>query len=266
MKKRLIGAAIILAIFIPVLAKGELLFALLAAVVGALASKELLDVRFDDKKLPMPLKVLSYLAVALITLNNFTSTQMLIILDYRILSLLLLAFLLPIVIINNQQKYNLEDALYLLGTSIFIGLSFSLIVLVRNYSILYLIYFLLITVMTDTFALFTGMLVGKHQLAKRISPNKTIEGFVGGTLMGVFIPTVFYVTVINPEISLISIVLVTMVLSIVGQLGDLAFSAIKRFYGKKDFSDLIPGHGGVLDRCDSIIFVILTAILFMSII
>ena len=266
MKKRLIGAALLLAIFIPVLTKGELLFALLAVFVGVMAIKELCDVRFDEKELPLPIKILAYLSVSLLILNNYESKHMLILLDYRMLSLFLMAFLLPIVIINNQQKYNLEDALYLLGTSIFIGLSLNLIVLIRNYSLLYLIYFLLIKVMTDTFALFTGMLVGKHPLAKRISPNKTIEGFVGGTLMGTFIPTVFYITAINPDISLFSIIAVTAVLSIVGQLGDLAFSAIKRYYGKKDFSDLIPGHGGILDRCDSIIFVVITAILFMSII
>ena len=106
--------------------------------------------------------------------------------------------------------------------------------------------------MTDTFALFTGMFIGKNKLAPSISPKKTIEGFIGGALMGTFIATSFYVTVINQSMPL--------------QLGDLVFSFVKREYGKKDFSNLIPGHGGILDRFDSLIFVVLAFILVHSII
>ena len=101
---------------------------------------------------------------------------------------------------------------------------------------------------------------------EKISPNKTIEGLIGGTLMGTFIPMVFYLTVINPNISMQILFIVTISLSLIGQLGDLVFSAIKRHYKVKDFSNLIPGHGGILDRFDSIIFVILGAVLFLSII
>lgn len=120
--------------------------------------------------------------------------------------------------------------------------------------------------MTDTFALFTGMFIGKNKLAPTISPKKTIEGFIGGALMGTFIATSFYVTVINQTKSLVLVILVTFLLSCVGQLGDLVFSFIKREYGKKDFSNLIPGHGGILDRFDSLIFVVLAFILVHSII
>ena len=73
-------------------------------------------------------------------------------------------------------------------------------------------------------------------------------------------------TVINPNMSLIFITLITIMLSLVGQLGDLVFSSIKRYYDKKDFSDLIPGHGGILDRFDSIIFVVLAFIIVLGII
>ena len=119
---------------------------------------------------------------------------------------------------------------------------------------------------TDTFALFTGMFIGKNKLAPSISPKKTIEGFIGGALMGTFIATAFYVTVINQSMPLVLIIFVTLLLSCVGQLGDLVFSFVKREYGKKDFSNLIPGHGGILDRFDSLIFVVLAFILVHSII
>ena len=110
------------------------------------------------------------------------------------------------------------------------------------------------------------MLIGKHKLLEEISPKKTWEGTIGGTIIGTFVSTVFYVTVINPNINLGIIILVSLFLSIIGQFGDLVFSAIKRYYGKKDFSNIMPGHGGVLDRLDSLIFVLLGFTFFITII
>ena len=174
-------------------------------------------------------------------------------------------FLMPIVFINDNKKYNINDALFLIGSILFIGLSFNLVIITRNFDINYILYLLLITTITDTFALLTGMLVGNHKLTD-ISPKKTIEGSIGGTLMGTIVATAFYFTVINSSCSLVLLILVTCGLSVVGQIGDLVFSAIKRYYDVKDFSNLIPGHGGILDRFDSLIFVILAFIIIKGII
>ena len=83
--------------------------------------------------------------------------------------------------------------------------------------------------------------------------------------MGTFVCTVYYLTVIDPNISIWIIALIVLLLSIIGQLGDLFFSALKRRFKIKDFSNLMPGHGGVLDRFDSIIFVMLTFTFFLNI-
>ncbi len=266
MKKRVISAILIVAIFIPFLIIGELPFAIFMSVLAALGMYELIKVRETKKKFPIPMKIISFLAVLFFTMLNYESIDFTLNINYQIMSVMIFLFLMPIVFINNNEKYNFDDSLFLMGAVLFIGLSFNLIIITRNYDISHIIYLLLITTITDTFALFTGRLIGKHKVSPKISPNKTIEGCVGGLLMGTFVASAFYITVINPNFSLVFIILITALLSVIAQLGDLVFSAIKRYYDKKDFSDIIPGHGGILDRFDSLIFVTLAFIVIMAII
>ncbi len=212
------------------------------------------------------MKIFAYLLVLFFTLFNFESTYFTYNVDYRVMTFIIFAFLIPIIFINNNKKYNINDALFLISSTLFIGMSFNLAIIIRNYDLMYLVYILLITTVTDTFALVTRKLVRKHKLKKKVSPNKTIEGLMGGLTFGVIVATTFYHQVINPELSLVMISAITLLLAAIGQMGDLVFSSIKRYYDKKDFSNLIPGHGGILDRIDSIVFVILAFILFLNII
>lgn len=265
MKNRILSSILLLLIFIPFIIKGDTFFAGLVLVIGLIAFKELFDLKLRKRKLSLLIEVLAYLVVGFLILNNYQSKELIIVLDYRVLSFMLFAFMVPLVIVGNNEKYNLLDAFYLLGTVLFIGFSFNLIILIRNYSINHFIYFLLIACITDIFALLTGKLIGRYPLAKYISPNKTIEGFLGGTLMGTFIGSMYYLTVINNQIPLHHILIATLTLSIIGQIGDLVFSQIKRYYEQKDFSNLVPGHGGILDLFDSLVFIIITSILFISI-
>lgn len=117
----------------------------------------------------------------------------------------------------------------------------------------------LAVVLCDTFALFTGKAFGKHKLSPVISPNKTVEGLIGGMIFGTlsglavyFLLPVFDLPVMNLAFCLIA----AFFASGVGVFGDLAASSVKREAGIKDFSKLIPGHGGILDRIDSSIFAI----------
>ena len=121
-------------------------------------------------------------------------------------------------------------------------------------------FFLLIFVaawITDTFAYFTGFFFGKHKLCPKISPKKTIEGSVGGTLFCVIAFVVYgiVVSVINPsmEPNFAGIALVGFCMSVLSQIGDLLASVIKRTYGVKDYGNLFPGHGGVIDRFVSVL-------------
>lgn len=265
MKKRIISAVIIAAVFIPVLLIGGKLFAIVMSLLAVMGLHELVKVRETKKEFPFMMKVFAYILVLFFALNDFSSIEFHSTIDYRVMSFIIFVFLIPMVFINNSKRYNLNDALFLIGSTLFIGSSFNLIIITRNYDILYIVYLLLITILTDTFALFTGRLIGRHKLAKDISPNKTVEGLLGGLFMGITIPVLFYHTAINSELSLLVLILMTAVLAIFGQIGDLVFSSIKRYYKEKDFSNLIPGHGGILDRLDSIIFVVLASILFLGI-
>ncbi len=113
---------------------------------------------------------------------------------------------------------------------------------------------------TDTFAYFTGMLLGRHKLIPEVSPKKTVEGALGGTLFCILF-TSAYGWLVNMHLAdgLLPPVYIFSVLgffiAIVSQIGDLIFSLIKRKYGIKDYGIIFPGHGGVLDRFDSIISV-----------
>ena len=128
---------------------------------------------------------------------------------------------------------------------------------IESYNLWFLGFIFIAAYITDLFAFLIGSRFGKHKLCERISPKKSIEGAIGGWLFG-FLSSLIYAICLkffNFEPSFIIICSITM--PIMSQIGDLTFSLIKRFYGIKDYSRLIPGHGGLLDRLDSVFFVLL---------
>jgi CDP-diglyceride synthetase len=139
-----------------------------------------------------------------------------------------------------------------------------------------LLFFVLLgTTMNDTFAYFIGSLFGKHKLNERISPHKTWEGFFGGWIFGTLACLIFGFTLaacgwpILPTLTLSTwywIVLFSLTIPLVADLGDLSFSLIKRRYGIKDYSGILKGHGGIVDRVGSALFTCLyTAIILVFI-
>lgn len=115
--------------------------------------------------------------------------------------------------------------------------------------------------MSDAFAYFGGRFFGKHKLAPKISPKKTIEGVISGALGCILANVILYAVFDNlvfaePHNNYLAIVIMSIPLSLIGVCGDLTFSALKRNYEIKDFSNLVPGHGGVMDRFDSEVFVL----------
>lgn len=266
MKIRVLSATLMLIIFIPLLFIGGDAFSLGVYLVSLLGLHEFLNIKNEKKYIPSFIKFISYILLTLLILANTNINDLTFSIDYRILAGLFISYLIPTVLYHDREKYSINDAFYLIGGVLFLGVSMSLLILIRNNSLAITIYLFLTSIMTDTYAYFIGSHIGRHKLLESISPKKTLEGMIGGTVFGTFIGTVFYHLFVSSTMPIYVVVLITLFLSVIGQLGDLVFSAIKRYFSKKDFSNIVPGHGGVLDRMDSIIFILLGFIFFMNLI
>jgi len=266
MKQRVISAIVVMLIIIPIIIIGGNIFHMTVALISLLTLQELIDIKQAKRELPLAIKAVSYPLLIMVVLNNYGNSTFIYSIDYRVISILLTTLLLPLVFYKDNSKYNIDDALFLIGAIFFLGIAFNLLIMIRNFNINYLIYIMLITVMTDNYAYITGMLIGKNKLIPSVSPKKTWEGLMGGVVLGTLFSSVFYYEVINSNISIINLMSISSFLCIIGQLGDLVFSTIKRYYNKKDYSNIIPGHGGILDRLDSIILVVIAFTLFITII
>lgn len=130
-------------------------------------------------------------------------------------------------------------------------------------SMFLLIYVVLGVIFNDMGAYFIGLLFGKHKMNERISPKKTWEGFIGGVVFSIVVSTLFALicAISGKEIlpifdtsHLYYIIIISILIPLISDVGDFVFSSVKRTFGVKDFSNLLPGHGGVLDRIDSLIF------------
>ena len=266
MKTRIISAIVAIIVAIPIFILGGWTFNIAFYILTILGLREFLKVREKEKSFPDFIRLISYI---LITLLYFTNTlkkgNMAFSIDYRVIAGLFLALLLPVVLYHNPKEYNVKDAFYAVGGVFFLGCSMSLFTFYRNIGLGLIIFLFLITIITDSYALFIGKLIGKNKLLPEVSPNKTWEGTIGGSIVGTFVCTVFSLTVLNPNESIFKVSLTVLFLTLIGQFGDLFFSAIKRKFEIKDFGNIMPVHGGVLDRLDSVLFVMLTYTFFIGI-
>lgn len=172
---------------------------------------------------------------------------------------LFIAFCL-ITMLFKHGKYTFNDVAKYIAASVMISLSFIHISFVRafdNGAVCVFIVFIGSWI-TDTCAYFTGMAIGKHKLAPKISPKKTIEGSIGG-IVGVTVIITAYTlicaNIINMNVNICSIIVIGLISGVLSQFGDLCASIIKRENDIKDFGNIMPGHGGVMDRFDSFLFV-----------
>lgn len=180
---------------------------------------------------------------------------------YFVVFIILYLMALMAIYVLSFPKYKLEDLIMIFFGLVYVGVMLSYVFRIRILPDgFYLIWLVFISSwISDTFAYLFGVTFGKHKLTAILSPNKSIEGSVAGIIGSALIGGIYGMILTNHITAFINPVIgcaiVCGVGSIISQIGDLTASAIKRNYKAKDYGKLIPGHGGILDRFDSLIFV-----------
>ncbi len=252
MKTRIITAVVALLVFIPILifAGAELFLGITVlnvaiAVLSAVGTYEAVKCIGGPKTLMYPAVAIS-LFLILTTSGSLDAYT-------PVFAILLFVFLFIGVIMNKSMTC--DKVLLSFALTFYVTVSFGAMIVIYNTSIKLFPLIFIGAWVTDTFAYFSGYFLGKHKLIPSVSPKKTVEGAVGGSLAAT-VTYGIYTWCITNDIKLTVILTVTgLIVSIFSQFGDLAASLIKRHWGIKDYGKLFPGHGGVLDRFDSILAV-----------
>lgn len=177
---------------------------------------------------------------------------------------LLLLFLLVLFQFDDIKAAASDASTLVLGV-VYVPLLLAHLVLLRSteYGIQWLFLLLVIVMAGDTAAFYVGSTIGKRRLYPEVSPKKSIEGSLGGLIGSVCGALIAHATFF-PELAVVDAIIAAIILGLLGQLGDLFESLLKRCYGVKDSGTIIPGHGGILDRLDSIIFAAPVAYYYVS--
>lgn len=251
MKTRVITAVIALLIFLPVVIYGGLPFLALVYLMSYVALYEILKMnRIHIFSVP---GIMSIIALFLILGPN--SNFLPVVEENRVNLMIGMALIMLSFTVISNNRFSFVDMGFCVMSVAYIGIGFMYAYETRTAGLIYLMYGLLIVWTTDTGAYLFGRAIGKRKLWPRISPNKTIEGALGGLLSAAVLAVIFSSTGLL-ENNVFSLVIFTVILSAFGQMGDLVESALKRQFDVKDSGTILPGHGGILDRFDSFIFVL----------
>ncbi|MBE6879256.1 MAG: CDP-archaeol synthase [Ruminococcaceae bacterium] len=264
MAKRLISAAIAIPLgLVVIILNNELLYYIAMTLLSVMAVYELfMATKYLKNKL---ISALSLIFVAVVPFVYWIEELR------RHVKLIYLCFiiLLAVTMIAKHERVKFEQVALVSFISLAIPLALNTISFIRTnfpeHSIFYIVYIMLSVWVGDAGAYFVGTFLGKHKMCPKISPKKTWEGFFGGIITTGVIALItcfvyeFIDTTVNNGVHTFSVnylylVGLSLVLSVLGVLGDLSASLIKRECSVKDFGNILPGHGGVLDRFDSVLF------------
>ena len=189
----------------------------------------------------------------------FAGSTIFVLMPWLLAALLVVLFIAAVQVYGTDDELTFPDLCAVAVSGLVIPLALSCLLRLRmlDYGAGLVLIPLVSAFMSDALALFGGMLFGKTKLAPRVSPKKTREGAVSGLvggMAGMILYRIFFFLCTEVQLHLGWCVLLGLVGAVLGQLGDLSFSCVKRQCGIKDYGRLLPGHGGVLDRFDSVIF------------
>ena len=302
MKKRFVTASIIIMIALPLLilsvkftiARRILEVLLIFIAIGA--EIELLNMYDTSKKIPLWVKLITIFLTLILYFSvvnwfymssygsKFREEPLIHIMlkganfdkfvtPFTAIIAMFIAFMAMMILVPN---FEVSDVGRLFVAVIYSGICVGAFTVLYSFGLRFIFYLTAITVFTDTFALVFGIAFGKHKMAPVISPKKTWEGAIGGTLTALLVGTLlislysfispvfhgesieFFDGIIKEDFStganIFVAIILTLFLSVCSQIGDLVASKLKRAYGIKDYSNIFPGHGGILDRFDSAFF------------
>jgi phosphatidate cytidylyltransferase len=256
--QRWITSIVLAPLILWILIKGTpLILAALVSVVAIFAIREYLGIVFSHKggTVPRAITGISFLTCILLTAGAAADSWPALVLA-MVLNLILLSVFVLSRFTASIDVFTVISR-QMLGV-VYIPLSLALLLFVRNMEngILWVIWLLLVCFLNDTGAFYTGTYFGKHKLAPRISPKKTLEGSAGGIGVAMIAGFVFsLIFFASPDLALRTLPCAFLI-AVAGQLGDLFESALKRAASVKDSGRILPGHGGMLDRIDGLLFAV----------
>ncbi len=252
-----VKTSIVLAILIiPAVLFGGWTFNLLIGAIAFIGANELLDMaKIDTKSFPSIVTYLGTLSIVYYQqIAPFVPDQ----LNEGIMPIF--AVLLLLVSTVMIKGFNFTNAAVSALTMFYVGVGAQAAVVIREADLAIFVFILLVIISTDIGAYFIGSKIGKRKLAPLLSPNKSVEGSLGGIVFALLIGSI-YLNFISLPYSYIMMLFIAVILSITGQFGDLLESALKRHFQVKDSGTILPGHGGILDRFDSILFTLSMALI-----
>lgn len=252
MKQRIITAVLAAVVFLPIVMYGGIPFTLLLYLMATIGLHELLKMN----KMPT-LAISSIISYIMMWILLVPKSYMHILDDWSISKtttlLVGVVFLLTYTVFT-KNRFTFDNVGFVLLSVLYVSMGFYYIMATREIDLVYVFFVLFTLWATDSGAYFIGRAIGKNKLWPDISPNKTVEGAVGGIFSALIVALLFlFLTDIDK--TLIELIVMSSIIAVFGQLGDLVQSAFKRHYGVKDSGNLLPGHGGILDRSDSWLFV-----------
>jgi len=252
MKQRIITAILALVLFIPLTLYGSWPFTIFVYLIASIGLWELLRMKETHKYFFPSLLAIFTLWIMLAPLSVSQSFLW----HHKSEIIMIFVLILLSYTVLKKNRFTFDDAGFVLLATLYVGMGFFYFLETRysDNGLATILFVLFIVWATDTGAYFFGRAFGKNKLWPKISPNKTIEGALGGIVLASIVGVIFHI--VHPfDYPLITIIGVTIVASIFGQIGDLVESALKRHFNVKDSGNILPGHGGILDRFDSMMFV-----------
>lgn len=226
---------------------------ILLMIIAIMCMHEYLEV---TKKVSHPMELIAYASTVIIGMVAFvTENQIMKITVFSIPFIMLVLFL---KVIATDMKITFKDAAYTMLGIMYIVIFILFLALIRSLSNGQILigYVAIVAWSTDIFAYLIGRQFGKHKFSK-VSPKKSIEGCIAGIIGALMVACIYMLMInkiLNTDYSLIFTAIVSCILSVISQIGDFVASSIKRFADVKDYGNILPGHGGMLDRIDSLIF------------